>query len=931
MKRRVSDRLRSQDPALRSRCPPPVDCRVAFLCLLAGLHLALPCTGSAQALVVRVTEAETGRPIQGAFVSVFAQEGTVLAGALTASDGRALLRVLEAGAWRVRAQMIGRETRESRLVLPESDVTVLHELALPVLAVPLAAIEVAGEARCALRREEGESIVAVWNEARKALEVAAWSLETEVFRYRIELRTREYGLEERTVRAERREVLSGYYREPFVSRAATDLAENGFVQQTDLGQTAFAPGAAVLLSDPFLDTHCLRLRSGAGGALIGLGFEPVPRRAVPDIQGVIWLDRGTGQLRSVEFSYVGMSGDGAGSESGGNVEFERLPSGAWIVRKWRIRMPLLGEAERTVMGVRVRETRRIGTQEEAGEVIEIRDRGGAAVATRDRAVLAGVVFDSVRGMPLAGARVFLRGTDREGRSDAEGRFRIPDLPAGVFTVDVGHADLDSLGLEVPLREVTVEEGGISWLELAVPRFSPSASPHDQGVRGWVAVPAGQPASGIFVTLLRDDGSRAAAGLSDTRGWFRIPASLPGPFRIRLEAPGRGPLESAGFELPLGMWLTTMLRYSEPRVDLGVSQSSAPSACTVAPEPTSFVGRALEEVRKALSVEMWAREGDRLEHEIAIFRRERSPLDLQVRRDTLHAVEGLVEPSFPTRPPALLEAEGFAPRINDTTFTFAPMPEVVLSEEFLRNHCFRVSRGVPASDTLALLFEPLWRGVGIVNVRGAFLIDRESGELLSLHYRYTDFPGPTVPPTTPGGWMSFRRLSDGHWMVSDWGSRLPMLISFPDATRDPKSSLAVFAVEEVGGVVTITRSASGDTLWMGSTERASAAAADRAWAAGAERLAGGSQGGVSSRTIGVSRLPPSASRPDLLGPELAPIWWPCGPWGSTRPSPIWRLRTRMSKAGRSRLLGAACASAPQGGWMMTSECFVYLQVAEIEAL
>ncbi|MDP2955416.1 MAG: carboxypeptidase-like regulatory domain-containing protein [Longimicrobiales bacterium] len=821
--------------------------QTSLLCVLACLLGTWPAAASAQALVVRVTEAETARPILGAFVSLFGEDGSLLASALTNAEGRALVSVREAGAVRVRAQMIGRETRDSRLVLPPGGDAVFHELALPVLALPLTGIEVVGSARCALRREEGEAVLAVWEEARKALEVAAWSLEIELFRYQIELRTREYDPEGRSVWAEKREVLSGYYREPFVSRPASDLAERGFVQQTDKGPLAFAPGAAVLLSDPFLDTHCFRPQSAGGDALIGLGFEPLPRRRVPDIRGVIWVDRGTGDLRSVEFAYTGFPEVGARGESGGSVEFERLPSGAWIVRRWWIRMPIMEEMERMVLGARVLETRRIGTQEEAGEVVGIRDREGTVVATSERAFLGGVVFDSVRGVPLAGARVFLAGTGREARSDGGGRFRIPDLPPGIFTVDVAHPDLDSLGLEVVPREMTVEEGGMSWVELAVPRFSPAEAPDVQGVRGWVQDPGGSPAQGIFVTLLREDGSRIGAGLSDSQGEFRIPASVPEPLHIRLEAIGHSPRESAGFELPPGHWLTTMLRYSEPRVDLGASVASGSAACIVGPEPTSPTGRALEEVRKALSMEVWTRKSDRLEHEIVLFRRERSPRDLEVWEDTLRAVEGFVEPSFPTRPPELLREEGFAPKIGDTTFTYAPIPEVVLSGAFLADHCFRIDGGSRPGDTLSLVFEPVRRREGVVDVRGAFLIDRRSGELRSLHYRYTDFPGPKAeasftgmePPAAPGGWMSFQRLPEGSWMVSDWGSRQPMLISLLDTTRtDPTPNLAVFAVEEVGGVVTTTRSTLGDTLWTGPLARASALAADSAWAAGAEPPARG---------------------------------------------------------------------------------------------
>jgi hypothetical protein len=70
---------------------------------------------------------------------------------------------------------------------------------------------------------------------------------------------------------------------------------------------------------------------------IGLGFEPVPGRTVPDIAGTLWMDVGTGELRSVEFDYV-QSGAVYQAGSGGRIDFRVLESGPWVVEAWRLRM-----------------------------------------------------------------------------------------------------------------------------------------------------------------------------------------------------------------------------------------------------------------------------------------------------------------------------------------------------------------------------------------------------------------------------------------------------------------------------------------------------------------------------------------------------------------------------------------------------------------
>ena len=82
------------------------------------------------------------------------------------------------------------------------------------------------------------------------------------------------------------------------------------------------PGA--LLSDAFLDTHCLSVRDGGDGR-IGLMFEPVPDRWVPEIVGVLWLDAETAELDWLEFGYVNLLRTREIGEPGGEVSFARLP------------------------------------------------------------------------------------------------------------------------------------------------------------------------------------------------------------------------------------------------------------------------------------------------------------------------------------------------------------------------------------------------------------------------------------------------------------------------------------------------------------------------------------------------------------------------------------------------------------------------------
>ena len=95
------------------------------------------------------------------------------------------------------------------------------------------------------------------------------------------------------MRSEQSRILRGQvFATPFRALAVENLLRNGFVRPDDEGSFYYAPDAGILLSDPFLDTHCMSLEEGKDEAegLIGLSFEPTEDRGVTDISGVLWLD-----------------------------------------------------------------------------------------------------------------------------------------------------------------------------------------------------------------------------------------------------------------------------------------------------------------------------------------------------------------------------------------------------------------------------------------------------------------------------------------------------------------------------------------------------------------------------------------------------------------------------------------------------------------
>lgn len=97
----------------------------------------------------------------------------------------------------------------------------------------------------------------------------------------------------------------------------------------------------------------------------------------------------------------------------------------------------------------------------------------AAQAPTDGHSLRGVVFDSVRGVPLADALVQISATNERAhalstRSNARGEFAFDSLRMGSYLIGFLHPRLDSLLLTPSPRAIVIDDGPTQLLALAIP-------------------------------------------------------------------------------------------------------------------------------------------------------------------------------------------------------------------------------------------------------------------------------------------------------------------------------------------------------------------------------------------------------------------------------------------------------------------------------
>jgi hypothetical protein len=225
-------------------------------------------------------------------------------------------------------------------------------LAVALLAPPLAArqtpaapgrrlpgIRVPARSPCEVHPETAAETAELWVAAREALqgstrsEPGAPTLLVEKWRRRLGPRL--------DLRSERRDTSRVATLHPFETPVPDNLEREGYIQRHAWLMYFYGPDPEFLLSERFLRQHCFRRVSGEGATagLVGLAFEPLPRSAVSDVVGVLWIDPVGQTLCRVEYSWTMAPREADAPGVGGFSAFARLASGGWILRQWNMRLP----------------------------------------------------------------------------------------------------------------------------------------------------------------------------------------------------------------------------------------------------------------------------------------------------------------------------------------------------------------------------------------------------------------------------------------------------------------------------------------------------------------------------------------------------------------------------------------------------------------
>lgn len=320
----------------------------ALLVLLSGSAL------SAQEVFGVLRRADIDAPSQGTLVvAERVADGQVVARAVTGARGTWQLRV-SADSIVIRALRIGFAPHVLGTVRLAAGERRELNAVLPVTPVVLPAMRTAADTRCRVRPESASLVASVFHEARTALAASQLIAPDGPVRTRVRLSEEVLSpFDDEVMEIDYREYITDALR-PYRTAPVDSLLEYGFVtrilepynqhKKNEVAVEYRVPSVDLFLDDRFLDEYCLRLVESPAGRpdWIGVGFRPARTRPITLLEGTLWIDRRTSELRRLEFGYAGLQGPEVRKNPGGWLEFSRLERGLWFVSRWMLRAPSLG-------------------------------------------------------------------------------------------------------------------------------------------------------------------------------------------------------------------------------------------------------------------------------------------------------------------------------------------------------------------------------------------------------------------------------------------------------------------------------------------------------------------------------------------------------------------------------------------------------------
>jgi len=440
--------------------------RKQWLAVLLVLGLAK----SAFAQTVRGTVVASGdRPVSGVVVILVDAGSKEVGRALTNEQGEYRLTAPRPGSYRVRTLRIGFQSLLTEPIALAAGDDLTRRLAVSTLVFSLDTVRAVGRNACKVVARDSTSIVgATWDQVRSALIATQLTIATRTIYSTGITYERMQDVHSQRIGSQTLDVKAGFVLQPWRSLSVEALRKSGYVYTlADSSRVYNAPDLTVLLSDEFIEDHCLRIAQASNDQRLGIDFSPTSaRRNTPEIRGPLWLDRRTNELVEMEYGYINRIRLDEERLAGGTIGFTHMTNGMWAISRWNIRMPIISlvATYSPTFAMTGHQVRLDSLKVAGGELVMVTTTGMQrdTIWMRPKVTLRGQVVDSLSGLPVRDAVVALAGTVQVDTTDAKGAFTIASVLPGRYSLNTSTPSLDSVDT-IDQRTVLFADSSLSLI------------------------------------------------------------------------------------------------------------------------------------------------------------------------------------------------------------------------------------------------------------------------------------------------------------------------------------------------------------------------------------------------------------------------------------------------------------------------------------
>jgi hypothetical protein len=323
----------------------------------------------------------------------------------------------------------------------------------------------------------------------------------------------------------------------------------------------------------------------------------------------------------------------------------------------------------------------------------------------------------------------------------------------------------------------------------------------QVVRGLVAErTTNAPVDGVVLSVLDPRDSVVVQVLSNDGGGFEIRLPSPGMYTIDVKRIGVKRVRLTPFAIGEGETKRLDISLEPVPAVLSSVNVRGRTSCVRNPQTNAKTAALWEDARAALTAAIITRSLTVGNDSVMRFERKLDVDTWRVLYETRRKVSASIDHPFRSLPAEVLSVGGYVTVNQDgTTDYYAPDADVLLSDTFLADHCFKIEQGtLEHTGYVGLAFQPVPERKK-PDIKGVLWMDARTNQLRTVEFTYSWLPN-ELRPADFGGTVSFFRLPGGRWIVRSWRIRMPEFGYQRAGFMNRSSSPVVVRISEEGGAV-----------------------------------------------------------------------------------------------------------------------------------